>query len=553
MIHYITPYTWNLFRLGLLPILYYDTLSSLLVNNGRIVILCHSKTKMRRLHFFFATFVLLSLFSRLVVADLISNPLLPQGCTTFPEPTKESRNGSLLSAGGTGTLNSFTTLELWTDVKECCTYPDGSTLYACSKYNQFWTQELDAPNGNRIGTPNLRYRSMNSRLLRLDFPLETVSVLRHIHAFMEHTRDIVFSIGNTLNQIYDCSLTSGACDGSSVGATFIPQFTEPTCVEDDDDDGNLPHDVDDDFDDRRCGTYVVKNKTSTDPYFLKSHIFRSFPRIERSPNTTLQAINLALENITGITSRSALEARMLTLEQLTGGKPAVLPIVEYKRTSDMVQIRYEDIVRFYNAVIDYLQFPFADRSLSCLEQFYFGAPNPIGTDQFYGIKTSLNAIARLAAAIDDDDSQDDIFDTSNPLMQVARCDAYSRPNLRDRVLGNGTNKEWGPIDVESRRVCYPYEDDPYCNISTGGSHRSDGPTRCIAQTHRALIAIIESTSNNVQRVAGTMHMRTAFLTEFLRIARERNSSLYRFPSVSAADTCFQVPFAAASRPFVYPG
>ena len=391
---------------------------------------------------------------------------------------------------------------------------------------------------------------------------------------MAQIRDIIFHVTRGLNEMYACTVSSGANCTARVDSPFRLFVDEP-CIEDDDDDGSPMRD-NDDFNNIRCPTlanraFIPGKYTTIIPDYMamtgrvpgvdfdpapltlvyesdkqldyliylsaRQGRYGSFKRNDVLDADTRHFIDSTL-NYPQL-AREANETKLRSLFSRIRNATAPFnyehryPRVRVRFESQKTQYRYEDVVRFGRRVLDEVSHPAIDRTLSCLERFYFGDANPLGSIELHRARSLLTNLDRLSMRVDDDDGDpEDHFG-----MRTEHCYAGRRPNYRARAYQTYT------VDARGKRVCHPWEDDPLCEQKYGSNHHGSDVSHCVRRVYGSMQPIAEQITLSLQYIAQSVHSRLALIQEVLRVSREVGSPTYRFPN----DTqCFQNPFFKAS-------
>jgi hypothetical protein len=441
-------------------------------------------------------------------------------------------------------------------VQLCCYYIDGDELYGCERRTRYIAG----------GVP--MFSTIDAQITFADMPHTAVEFLVILHGLMDQIKHAMFHSSSTLNELYACTISSGSnCDRNSIPPASRPYqpFDEPTCLEDDDDDGRMNED--DDTFEYRCRdpdkTIVVPSRFKTvipqyaslrgltpfvdfDPqpafmtnwtqsqldFFIYSnkrmHNQRTFKQNRHLPAADMLFVETALNypSLARHTNITQLQTMMEDIKART--RPFNYehrrPLVSIKVESNMVEIRYEDVARFMKRVMEYIDHPGMERTVSCLERFYFNDSKPIGSEAIEEIYSLINILDRFSAAVDDDDSDD------HPFSYVERCDKGVDKMIRTRAYDEYT------VDIKGLRVCHPYQIDPMCETPRGSNHAIGDESSCVRNIYNHL----QSTSNmlmlKMQNIVQSIHTRIGAITEVLRMAKENNPSMFVFPSDTACFT-----------------
>ena len=421
-------------------------------------------------------------------------------------------------------LNRQPPVEVWLDALNCNGVPDGDTLECPVFVHRLMARggAVDSAGlGEAAGVARqlLEYHSV--RCLHHNSLLRYSIMLHEVSTRMEAAGWAVQGIVAFLQEIEDCVLSGGPpCANTTTQFTY-EAFDEPLCIEDEDDDGSVLNDQDDDFDHVHCG------RDRPVP-------IRTFPNAQ-APTVTqrMQLESLVYTQIPAATSAAALEALLTQVDTLAQALP--LPrrveqqthVVQQNRDAYM-HTSLNDILRYTRAIADRLQYPFIDRTLSCLEQFYFGAPNPASSTALGDFYARHQVLYRIASIIDDDDSSDE------PLLTVRRCDGGARTNRKGASL-----QPFGPLRPLDRVACHPFDDDDGCAVWGGGAERKGDPIHCVRYYEKTALDKADQMMTALMNAVRSHHVRASFIAEYLRQARENGDvAAYVFPSNSTG--CFQL-------------
>lgn len=476
--------------------------------------------------------------------------------------TPPYRVGCFDSSGRLG-VNVETNFRISAEYTTCCYYVDGEQLYACDKRTQYFGG-LEQ---------RLLFTTVDTTIEYGDIPMFAVEYLNAIYGFMSQIRDVLYHVTYGLNEMYACTVSAGANCTARENSPFR-LFVEEPCIEDDDDDGSPLRD-NDDYNHIRCPTLAhrafIPGKFTTiipdytamtgrvpgvdfDPlpltlvhepdkqldYVIYLQARKGFGWFKRNDALDVDArefIDTLLNYPVLARERNETLLRSMFASARNATAPFNYehrhPLVRVKFTSQKTPYRYEDLVRFGRRVIDAVSHPGIDRTLSCLERFYFGDANSLGSVEIHRVRSLLTTLDRLSMQVDDDDG--DPVDHFG--MRTEHCYAGRRPNYRARAYQKYT------VDVRGKRVCHPWEDDPMCEQKYGSNHHGSDVSHCIRSAYGSMQPIAEQITLSLQYIAQSLHSRLALIQEVLRISREVGSPTYRFPN----DTqCFQNPFFKAS-------
>lgn len=466
-------------------------------------------------------------------------------------------------------VNIETNYRISAQYTTCCYYVDGEQLYGCDTKTSYYDDEAAFERDRPV------FRTISTALRFADMPYQAVEYLDIIHGFTAQLRDALYHVTRGLNEMYACTTSAGANCTAQLNTPFA-LFTEEPCYEDDDDDGSIVRDANDDYNDIRCPTLAhraripglfttvipdytaltgrvldvdftpARPSTTFQPegeldfqIYMRARLNRGrvFKRNDRLPPNIVEFIEL-VTNYAQL-ARETNETKLRSLFSRIRAHTAPFnyeyrrPLVSMTFESEKTQYRYEDLVRFGRRIIDDVAHPGLDRTVSCLERFYFGDADPLGSAEVYRVRSLLVNLDRLTMMVDDDDgSGDDHFG-----MQTKHCYAGREVDYRARAYQNYT------VDVQGKRVCHPWENDPKCEEKYGSNHRSSDVSACVRRAYTAMQPLAEKITLALQYIVQSLHSRLAKIQEVLRISREVGSPTYRFPNNTQ---CFQNPFFKTS-------